>query len=318
MLSHGKLYTIAHFFTDKVDDYWHILYPVPSLKEREEDKYLYFLDLSRKALDYDGEVDENGVYQFLGYDGNWYIHPLEVAQYGLASWLAWRKSGDEQWIEHALHQCNWLVENQEESGAWYMMHKNPLDHDLPLPWVSGMANGLAISALVRAYWYTNDEKYLVAGKKAYTFLELDVREGGVKRYFDENLYVYEESLKPDLEGILNGHLFSMFGIYDLSKEVQACEESFLDNIQNLKKILPKFDMEYWTYYSMAGEISSGFYHRLVIFQLQSLVEYDRYFLEFATKMQGYIDNKFYALKAFIAKIRHRSQKLKEIKEAEHV
>jgi hypothetical protein len=317
MLSHGKFYTIAHFFTDKVDDYWHILYPVLSKEKREEDKYLYFLDLSRKALDYDGELKENGVYQFLGYDGDYCAHPLEIAQYGLASWLAWRKSGDEQWIEHALNQCSWLVDNQEESGAWYIRHKNPLDHDLPLPWVSGMANGLAISALVRAYWFTKEEQYLTAAKKAYDFLELNVKDGGVKRYLDDETYVYEESVKPQLEGILNGHLFSMFGIYDLSLEIEVCKVSFWDNIKNLKKILPKFDMGYWSYYCMSGEIASGFYHRLVVFQLQSLAEYDSYFLEFSVKMQGYVDNKFYALRALIAKMRHRSQKLKEIKEAKH-
>ncbi len=317
MLSHGKFYTIAHFFTDKVDDYWHILYPVFSKRERKEDRYLYFLDLSRKALDYDGGLSKHGVYQFLGYDGNYCAHPLEIAQYGLASWLAWRKSGDEKWIEHALSQCNWLVENQEENGAWFIRHKNPLDHDLPLPWVSGMANGLAISALMRAYWFTKEEQYLAAAKKAYDFLELDVENGGVKRYFDDDLYVYEESLKPKLEGILNGHLFSMFGIYDLSMEMEVCKVSFVDNIKNLKKILPKYDMGYWSYYCMSGEIASGFYHRLVIFQLQSLVEYDSYFLEFAAKMQTYADSKFYALRALIAKMRHRSQKLKEIKEAKH-
>ena len=316
MLSHGKFYTIAHFFTDKVDDYWHILYPVCSVQEREKDKYLYFIDLSRKALDYKGKFSEEGVYTFLGYDGDHYFHALEIAQFGLASWLAWRKDEDEKWIHMALTQCQWLIDNQEENGSWLIYHKNPLDHDLPLPWISGMASGLAISALIRAYWFTKDKHYLTAAIKAYNFLELNVEEGGVKRYFENGLYVYEESVKDELEGILNGHLFALFGIYDLSSELLVCQESFSDNLENLKKILPRYDMGYWTYYSLNGEIASGFYHRLVIFQLQSLSAYDEYFLQFSNKMQKYVNNKFFALKALYAKLNHRTKLLKKIKEAE--
>ena len=317
MLSHGKFYTIAHFFTDKVDDYWHILYPVCSVEEREKDRYLYFIDISRKALDYKGEFGDDGVYAFLGYDGKYHLHALEIAQFGLASWLAWRKSGDAQWADKALIQCRWLVKNQEENGSWLIHHKNPLDHDLPLPWTSGMANGLAISVLVRAYWFTRDKHYLEAAVKAYDFLESRVEDGGAKRYFDHDSYVYEESVKSKLEGILNGHLFAVFGIYDLSFDLPDCQKSFSDNMRNLKKILPKYDMGYWSYYDLNGEIASGFYHRLVIFQLQSLIAYDEYFLYFSNKMKKYIGNTFFALRALYAKLSHRTKTLKKIKEVKN-
>ncbi len=48
IFNHGEIVTILQYFTDEVDDYWHILYPLTNVYEREQDHYLYFYDISRK------------------------------------------------------------------------------------------------------------------------------------------------------------------------------------------------------------------------------------------------------------------------------
>lgn len=309
LFGHGKLVTIAQYFTDRIDDYWHILYPVGTREMRHKDRYLYFMDISRKALDFRGPFDENGIYLFLGYDGNYHPHALEIAQYSLACWLAWRKTGKETWVEKALHHCNWLVKNQEKDGAWRVEHVNPLNYDLIAPWPSCLTNGLAISSLLRAYYFTKDKRYLSAAEKACDFFDIDVCNGGVKRTFNRH-FIYEESPRLQLDGILNGHLSAIFGIYELSRIHKKYESLFEVNIVNLKAILPQFDMGYWSYYSLSGEIDSGFYHRLITTQLRSLREFDDYFLLYSEKMQKYTDNKLFAAAALLNKISKRLSKLK--------
>ena len=136
IFSHGKAITILQYFTDKVEDYWHILYPLTPVEAREADPFLYFYDITRKATDFSGSFSDEGIYLFKGYDGKWHLHALEIAQYTLACWLAWRKTDDESWLKKAMLHCDWLVEHQEDDGAWRIEHKNPKYSDLPSPWPS--------------------------------------------------------------------------------------------------------------------------------------------------------------------------------------
>ena len=287
LFSHGKLITILQYFTEKIDDYWHILYPLTDQLKRNQDHYLYFYDISRKALDYDGEFSNEGIYLFEGYDGKYHLHPLELAQYSLACWLAWRKTDDNMWVNRAMLHCDWLVENKEHDGAWRIEHKNPKYSDLPSPWPSGMAQGLAISSLLRAYRYTGDNKYLKCAKKACDFLEVDVGHSGVKREFDD-VFIYEEYPREELNGVLNGYISAVLALYELAQLDSEFQDIYLKNIQNLKKILPQFDSVFWTYYALDGNISSGFYHRYVIIQLKALASIDQEFSAYVKKFEKYL------------------------------
>ena len=301
LFSHGKIITILQYFTEKVEDYWHILYPHTLRLKREQDDYLYFYDISRKALDYNGEFSEEGIYLFKGYDGKYHLHPLELAQYSLACWLAWRKTDDNTWVNKAMLHCDWLVENQENDGAWRIEHINPKYSDLPSPWPSGMTQGLAISSLLRAYRYTNEDKYLKCAKNACDFLETNVRDGGVRRDF-ENAFIYEEYPREELNGVLNGYISAVIAIYELSKIDEMYEDLYRKNIKNLKNILPKFDSGFWTYYALDGNISSGFYHRYVIIQLKALSEVDLEFTAYVQQFEEYIGCVKCIFKALVKKI----------------
>ncbi len=303
-LGHGKVITILQYFTEKVEDYWHILYPVTDPRKREQDHYLYFYDISRKALDYDGDFSNEGIYLFEGYDGKYHLHPLELAQYSLACWLAWRKTDDNIWVNKAMLHCDWLVENQENDGSWRIEHKNPKYSDLPSPWPSSMAQGLAISSLLRAYHYTGADKYFKCAKKACNFLEVDVGHGGVKREFDD-VFIYEEYPREQLNGVLNGYISAVLALYELAQTDSDFQDIYLKNIQNLKKILPKFDSGFWTYYALDGVVSSGFYHRYVIIQLKALVSIDQEFGVYVKKFEKYLDCTNCIFKALWLKVKKR-------------
>ena len=304
MFSHGKLITILQYFTNKIDDYWHILYPLTDKKEREGDEYLYFYDISQKALDYKGEFSEDGIYLFKGYDGKYHLHPLELAQYALACCLAWKKTEDDIWLSKALLHCDWLVKNQESDGAWRVKHKNPIYFDLPSPWSSTLTQAFAISSLTRIYHYTRQKKYLHNAQKACNFLETDILNGGARREFD-GVFIYEEYPRIKLSGVLNGYISTLFAIYELSLVDETYKNLYHRNILNLKKILPKYDLGYWSLYSLDGNIASGFYHRLLVKQLKVLSELDDDFKNFYKIHLKYQDNKYYAFKALWFKIKSR-------------
>ncbi len=289
-MGHGKPVAVLQYFTDRVDDYWHILYPLTEPQKRKEDPFLYFYDISRKATDFNGPFSDEGIYLFKGYDGQWHIHALEISQYALACWLAWRKTQKRIWLERALLHCDWLIENQEDDGSWRIGHKNPIYSDLPDPWPSAMAQGLAISALLRAYRATGKTACLDGAKKAAWYLERDVCDGGVKREFEKDGiagFVYEEYPRSALSGVLNGYISAVFGICELSEVESGFETLRNKNIRNLLQILPLYDTGFWSCYALDGNMASGFYHRYVVTQLTALEEIDPSFFRFKKRFADY-------------------------------
>jgi len=308
LFSHGKLVSVMQYFTERVEDYWHILYPLIGPEGRNGDLYLYFYDISRKATDFDGPFSNDGIYLFKGYDGRWHIHALEISQYALACWLAWRKTSDEVWSKRAMRQCEWLLLHQDSDGAWRIGHKNPKFEDLPTPWPSALAQGLAISALLRAFRYTQKREYLESAKSAASFLGKGVSEGGVKRVFEKegvSGFIYEEYPRRGLSGVLNGHISAVLAIEELSRDDSSFAELLNENIENLLTILPLFDTGYWSLYSLDGEIDSGFYHRLVTRQLFALAQIDERFLPFAERFEKYQNSILYASRALLKKVGSR-------------
>ena len=273
MLSHGKLIALAQFFTDKIEDYWHILYPLNPSDKRAADPYLYFYDTSRKAIDYRGPFSPEGWYLFQGYDGKYHLHALELAQYALACWQAWRTTSEDVWVARAMRHCDWLVAHQESDGAWRIAHKNPRYAQLPDPWPSSLAQAFGISALVRAYRYTDDECYLASAKKAAAFLEQGVDQGGVKRAFEQSrkhFVVYEEYPLPTLNGVLNGHISALLALYEVKSYDAHLARIWDQRAREFPTLLGLYDSGFWLYYALDGNLASGFYMRYTITQLHAL------------------------------------------------
>ena len=299
-MSHNKAISALQFFTDKFDDYWHLLYKITPRDDRKTDNFLYFYDISPKAIQNRYPLDKNGVYLFLGYDKKYHYHALEIAQYALACWLAWRKTHRSKWLSLAITNCNWLLSNQGKRGEWQIQHTNPRFDDLESPWISGMAQGLSISALLRYYSYTNNPKILECCENAIQVLENNIESGGVKRHFGNN-FIYEEYPRKKLSGVLNGYITALISIIELTQKTNTYKNLKYDNLQNLSEIIDRFDTSFWSLYSLDGSIASGFYHRYHIIQLRSLG-----FEDHALKFEKYTHNIFFKCKAFRLKIKNEN------------
>lgn len=222
---------------------------------------------------------------------------IGIFQYGLAAFDLYLKTDEELFKKKFLACADWAISNQEENGGWKtFIYKNP---DKPY---SSMAQGEGISLLVRCYKHTNEKKYLLSAEKAKDFMLKSIENGGTTEYIGDDVYFYESTYMPL---VLNGWIFSIWGIYDFCKLTHDAEALQILNrsLDSLIKKLPDFDIKYWSKYADNKSVCSPFYHKLHIEQLK--VMYDLFgesiFNEYAQKWQGYLNKRANRIRAFIVK-----------------
>ena len=162
-------------------------------------------------------------------------------------------------------QINWLIDNIEADGAFRHHFRFPFYKDFPTPWIGGLAQGLAISALCIAYQKNKNNIYKETAKKAFNALNNNcviLKDG----------YTWIEEYPLPLH-ILNGFIYAIFGIYDLttiSKKTNATN-LFHQCSNTLEHHLKDYDLGYWSRYSLHDNMPATlFYHQVHIKQLKAL------------------------------------------------
>jgi hypothetical protein len=228
----------------------------------------YFNDLTHKAQ-WEGEIDEHGipVSVFAGKKVNW---PVTVLQKGLGHWDLWLASAqtsesDRRGFEDAA--C-WALRTQDADGGW----RFPLAlHPQAISPLSCISQGEGASLLVRAYSASNDARFLHGAERAIDAMLRPVTSGGTAVYEGQSLFL-EEIPKARRTTILNGSIFALFGIYDLSlvKEDAGTRDALSAAVRGVAANLSCYDNGYWSLYDLQGTIASPFYHKLHIAQLEAL------------------------------------------------
>lgn len=223
--------------------------------------------------------------------------PIEIFQYGLGAYDLYLLNNDKEMLVKVKASTDWAVDNQQKDGSWVTFtYENP-DHPY-----SSMAQGEGISLLLRAYLGLNDKKYLSAVKKAIEFMLLPLEQGGTTKYEGNDVYLYECTEDPL---ILNGWIFSLWGIIDYCKYFDDCDIQDVLNktLSTLERRLPDFDIGYWSMYEDGMRICSPFYHKLHIAQLN--VMYDltgkQIYKDYADRFLSYQNNGINRKRAFIKK-----------------
>lgn len=240
----------------------------------------YFNDLSGKAF-WPGAVDGCGL-PLNNIDGRLVYWPTTVFQKGLAHWdLALRGGPNRQ-----AHLCRfdaivqWVLATQDKSGGW--AYPIPL-HRYALSKYSCIAQGQAVSALVRSALVSGESDCLRAARKGLSAMLKPILEGGCAIY-EGDLLRLEEYPSPDENTVLNGWIFGLYGIYDYLLAVKDAElQEILDaTLRTLALRLTIFDCGFWSQYDAAGNLASPFYHDLHIAQLSALA---RTFLPHRSKFE---------------------------------
>jgi heparosan-N-sulfate-glucuronate 5-epimerase len=208
------------------------------------------------------KVDDEG-FPLVRYGDGYHYNPVTLAQQALAEYS--RKDGPS---ERFLRVADRLIAAQGGDGA--------LRYDFPFlkyatgemyqpGWVSGMAQGQALSVFARAYFLTGDDRYKIAGDAALTFMLRPFEEGGVLGNLEglaklglvdkgsaEAPFIFEYPQTPAVY-TLNGFMFSLQGLSDWADLTGSsiAKLAFEQNLNTLTKILPLYDLGSFTSYDLS-------------------------------------------------------------------
>lgn len=255
----------------------------------------YYNDLTEKITRF-GKQDVDVPKTFVD-TGEEIYFSIPIFQYGLAAYDLYLLNSDKTMLKKTLACADWAVDNQNENGSFTTFEFKDKNHPY-----SSMAQGEAISLLIRAHLETNNDKYIDAAKKALDFMLVPKSEGGVCEYTDDGILLYEFT---GFEVVLNGWIFSLWGIFDYCKYTNddKAKQALLSTLSALEKRLPSYDIKYWSKYDGGKNICSPFYHKLHIAQLEAMHELfgDEIYKEYADKWSEYQNSFFKPKRAFIKK-----------------
>ncbi|XP_038670899.1 D-glucuronyl C5-epimerase-like [Scyliorhinus canicula] len=200
---------------------------------------------------------------------------------------------------------DWLVRNQDEKGGWPIMVTRKLGEgfkSLEPGWYSAMAQGQAMSTLVRAYLLTKEQVYLNSALRAIVPYTLKSEDHGVKAVFMNKYDWYEEYPTFPSSFVLNGFIYSLLGLYDLKETAgeklgQEAKKLYERGMESLKAMLPLYDTGSGTIYDLrhfmlgtAPNLARWDYHTTHINQLQLLSTVDDapIFKEFLKRWKSYL------------------------------
>ena len=228
----------------------------------------YYNDLTGKVTD-STLLDEGGVPVSVIAGGARVHFPIAIFQYGLGCYdLSILKPDEAERFLAALRACSdWALGAQRDDGSWDAF--GPIGSAKYS--VSSMAQGEGCSMLLRAHAVFGDERYRAAALKAVGFMLVDMDDGGVSSHGEGELFLEEYPQHPR-RSVMNGWVFSLFGLYDASLVDARFAGPFERSADTLARHLGEYDAGYWSYYDLERRIASPAYHHLHIAQLRAMAD----------------------------------------------
>lgn len=270
---------------------------------------------------YSGETDENGVIKLNYYGELGHQYNLNaIAQIALGYYDLFLDEENILYKDSFLINANWFVKHGKITSDNIILwtydfpwesregHGNP-------PYRSALAQGQAISVLIRAHKITGDNKYAEIAQKGYNSFryKFNEHEAGVVS-FDSECWWLEESMVYPPTHILNGLIWALWGVYDYAKYFNDshAENLFQNCVKTLEHNLHKWDLGEWTSYDIASGDDKGrpimpashYYQRLHIVQMESMYNLTgkEIFRKYKERWQKYMDSFYYRNKWLLKKI----------------
>jgi hypothetical protein len=297
------------------EDYWNTRLPIGSQFQPLEPGHLkgYFIDYSAKAH-FKGPTKAGVPQVDFGGENGLQTYPIHLAQMALGYYEVWLKTNGSDMKGQFIQLADWFVSHQTHRpngvGGWEAHINLPKIYALEPPWISAMGQGQAISVLLRAHQMVGNGRYLSAAQSAVKAFDYVIEEGGVKTVEKDGSVFYEEYPSRRYSHVLNGFIFSLWGLYDYfhySRE-SSVKALFDKGVETLEKYLPRYDLGYWTRYDLYPAriklISSFFYHQLHIDQLDIMHQITGkvFFQQMSDRWKRYRDNKLMKIRYLIDKV----------------
>lgn len=191
------------------------------------------------------------------------IFPVAVFQYALGCYDLYLQTKDGKYLSKFLHYARWTLDTQDFKGRWNNFSYTYKDYPY-----GAMCQGEGASVLIRAYCQTKDEIFLEAAKKAIDSMLVSDTKGGMTLYKDGDVLFREYTHLPI---VLNGWIFAWWGLFDyvlITHNEDVYKDLLNKSCNSLIKYLPQFSNCYWSKYDLSKAITSPFYHRLHIAQME--------------------------------------------------
>ena len=276
----------------------------PAKKINTIDNQSYYITLDYLKEEDAFQLDSNKVtivdyskIKSLGVKSKLSYNPVSIGLMGLRYYQEYTQNDTNDRKELVISHADWLVDNQTNEGTWKISHNKKIgDKSLKAPWISSLSQGFGISLLTRAFALNKDSTYVHAIEDALKPFQKNIDQGGIS--FETKFGVfYEEYPLDEPHHVLNGFMYSLFGLYDAYKATgsQTALQLFNEGAATLKKIIDEFDNDNWTLYSLNKEsnfrnhwnYASPFYQKIHVAQLNGmyLITNDEVFKKYADKFE---------------------------------
>lgn len=184
-----------------------------------------------------------------------FYFPISIGQMGLAVFHTYLKSKKAEDAERFMNFVRWFYNNAVSSdklGVRWLTDVSLPQYKNPGPWPSAFAQSRAISILLRGFQISGENCYAKMAAKALESFKHPASEGGVTSFTKWGPF-YEEYTSSVPTMVLNGMIFSLFGLFDFVRvfpENKTASRLFDEGINTLEKVLPEFDMGFWSRYNL--------------------------------------------------------------------
>jgi heparosan-N-sulfate-glucuronate 5-epimerase len=178
-------------------------------------------------------------------------HPIAILQFGLEQHARWKRTRDERARELFLAQAEWAAAAQRETLGVRGSYEFPFEskrYGCAAGFRSSMAQGEAISLLLRAYQETGNGMFLDRAIDASVPLSMDIRDGGLLWQAGDDL-IFEGISGRVPSHMLCGWICSLWALLELSRTVDLDRSTDLykQSLATLEKYLPCYDSGTWSY-----------------------------------------------------------------------
>lgn len=305
--------------SDSNISFWHTPLSVNELDDYDvHNVRRYPMNFTAKT-DFGNHYDDEGIIM-LNYCGDLGLqyNPNAIAQKALGYYDKYLDESDQGDKEAFLTQVNYFLKHGRavKDGILLWEYEFPFEmrNDLSAPWRSALAQGQAISVLIRAHDITRDEVYAEMAHKGFEAFHYLAREheGGVLD--DQNGFTWlEEYVVNPPNHILNGFIWALWGVrdYAIYFDDDHAQTLWEECLKTLESNLKNYDLGFWTSYdwpqgydkNLPVMPSSLYYQRLHTVQMEAMYnlagkEIYRHYWE---RWQKFYNNRAYKLVALLWK-----------------
>ena len=206
------------------------------------------------------------------------LNAVTIFQYALVHYDLFIKTNDSSYYNSFVTQ---VEKYALDSSKYILIDKNKIGYPykfnykgLKAPWYSGMAQGYAISVLLRYYELTKNQKALDIAIKAKNLM-LEPMPKGVFKILNDGSYWIEEYPSKQSPQVLNGYFISYIGLYeycDYFPNDTSASRVLKECYKSLKKKNLQYDTGRWLKYNASGGACTPGYMKFQVVEMKHLYE----------------------------------------------